>query len=630
MAQNDSETQQAKDAPLKGPELIRSYVRTLPGTPGVYRMLDTRGEVLYVGKALNLKNRVSSYTRLHGHSNRIANMIIATAGMEFVTTPSESEALLLEANLIKRYKPPFNVLMRDDKSFPYILLSKAHEAVRLMKHRGAQKIKGDYFGPFASAGSVNRTLNTLQRIFLLRSCTDAVYQSRTRPCLLFQIKRCAAPCTGEITIPDYNALVAQARAFLSGKSFKIQDDLAKAMEKASAAMEYEQAAVYRDRLAALTNIQAHQGINPRSISEADVFAVTISGGQACVQVFFFRANQNWGNRAYFPRIAKEHGPEEILNAFLAQFYDGKPCPRLVLLSHTPPDGALIAEALSLKAGRKVKLLTPRRGDKLELVQHVTKNAEDALARRMAESATQRRLLDGVQNVFDLDAPPERIETYDNSHIQGSHAIGAMVVAGPDGFEKKHYRTFNIKDEELTPGDDFGMMREVLTRRFRRLAAMDNAERESAGWPDLVLIDGGAGQLSAAQAVLDELGVGDVTLVGIAKGPERNAGRERFFMAGRAPFMLEPRDPVLYYLQRLRDEAHRFAIGTHRARRKSAQGKSALDEVPGVGAARKRALLRHFGSAKAVSRAGAADLASVKGISAAMAQQIFDYFHGGDA
>ncbi|PLX35553.1 MAG: excinuclease ABC subunit C, partial [Hyphomicrobiales bacterium] len=415
---------ESQQKPLKGPELIRFHMRTLPSTPGVYRMLDGRGEVLYVGKARNLKNRVSSYTRLHGHSNRIANMITATAGMEFVTTPSESEALLLEANLIKRYKPPFNVLMRDDKSFPYILLSKAHEAVRLMKHRGAQRIAGDYFGPFASAGSVNRTLNTLQRIFLLRSCTDAVYQSRTRPCLLYQIKRCAAPCTGEISLRDYDRLVAQARAFLSGKSFRIKEQLAKAMEAASAATEYEQAAIYRDRLAALTHIQAHQGINPRSIKEADVFGVAISGGQACVQVFFFRAHQNWGNRAYFPRVAREHGADEILNAFLAQFYDGKPCPKLVLMSHQPPDAELIAEALSLKAGRKVKLITPRRGEKHELVQYVTKNAEDALARRLSESATQRKLLDGVQTLFDLDAPPERIETYDNSHIQGAHAIGA--------------------------------------------------------------------------------------------------------------------------------------------------------------------------------------------------------------
>lgn len=620
---------ESQQKPLKGADLIRTYVRTLPGTPGVYRMLDARGEVLYVGKARSLKNRVSSYTRLHGHSNRIANMIIATSAMEFVTTPSESEALLLEANLIKRYKPPFNVLMRDDKSFPYILLSKAHEAVRLMKHRGAQKAKGDYFGPFASAGSVNRTLNTLQRIFLLRSCTDSVYQSRTRPCLLYQIKRCAAPCTGEISIPDYNRLAAQARAFLSGKSFKIKEQLVNSMEQASAAMEYEQAAIFRDRLSALTHIQAHQGINPRTVSEADVFGVVISGGQACVQVFFFRANQNWGNRAYFPRVSKDLTADEILNAFLAQFYDGKPCPKLVLMSHTPADAGLIAEALSLKAGRKVRLLTPQRGEKHELVAHAVKNAEDALARRMSESATQRKLLDGVQALFDLDAPPERIETYDNSHIQGSHAIGAMVVAGPDGFEKKHYRTFNIKSEELTPGDDFGMMREVLTRRFRRLAAMDNAERLSAGWPDLVLIDGGAGQLSAAQEVLDELGVSDVALAGIAKGPERNAGRERFFMTGREPFTLEPRDPILYYLQRLRDEAHRFAIGTHRARRKTAQGKSLLDGVPGVGAARKRALLRHFGSAKAVSRAGTADLTCVKGISESMAKQIYDYFHGGE-
>ncbi len=615
-----------KGAVKEGPELIRDYVRMLGAVPGVYRMLDKNAKVLYVGKARSLKHRVQSYTRLHGHSNRIATMILATCAMEFVTTQSEQEALLLEANLIKRYKPRFNVLLRDDKSFPYILLSNEHEATRLMKHRGGRSKRGDYFGPFASIGSVNRTINTLQRIFLLRSCSNSIYQSRTRPCLLYQIKRCSAPCTGEISLDEYGVLVAGARDFLSGRSAEIKDDLARKMELCSEKRQYEQAAVYRDRLAALTQIQAHQGINPRTFTDADVFAIYMDGGQSCIQVFFFRAGLNWGNHAYFPLAADDLSGAQILAAFLAQFYDGKPCPGLVLLSEEIEDRGLIAEALSLRSDKKLYIKVPRRGEKRELTVQALKNAAEALARRQAESASQRKLLAGVQEHFEMDAPPERIEVYDNSHIQGAHAVGAMVVAGPAGFEKKHYRTFNIKSKEITPGDDFGMMGEVLSRRFKALVKRGDDD-DAPPWPDLVLIDGGAGQLSAAQNVLDELGISGITLVGIAKGAERNAGRERFFISGKKPFSLPDRDPVLYYLQRLRDEAHRFAIGTHRARRKKAQGVSILDALPGVGAARKRLLLRHFGSAKAVSRASVADLTCVKGISFALAKRIYDYFHG---
>ncbi len=622
----NNEQNNDRAAEKKGPELIRDYVRMLGAVPGVYRMLGKNAKVLYVGKARSLKHRVQSYTRLHGHSNRIAAMILATRAMEFVTTRSEQEALLLEANLIKRYKPRFNVLLRDDKSFPYILLSNEHEATRLMKHRGGRSKKGDYFGPFASISSVNRTINTLQRVFLLRSCSDSIYQSRTRPCLLYQIKRCAAPCTGEISLEEYAALVAGARDFLKGKSMKIKDDLVQKMEACSEERQYEQAAAYRDRLAALAQIQAHQGINPRTFTDADVFAVYMDGGQSCIQVFFFRGGLNWGNHAYFPQAADDLSGAQILAAFLAQFYDGKPCPGLVLLSEEIEDRELIAEALSLRSDKRVRIKVPRRGEKHELTVQALKNAAEALARRQAVTASQRKLLAGVQEHFAMDVPPERIEIYDNSHIQGAHAIGAMVVAGPAGFEKKHYRTFNIKSKEITPGDDFAMMGEVLTRRFKALVKAGDDD-DAPPWPDLVLIDGGAGQLGAAQNVFDELGISGITLVGIAKGAERNAGRERFFISGREPFSLPSRDPVLYYLQRLRDEAHRFAIGTHRARRKKAQGVSILDALPGIGAARKRLLLRHFGSAKAVSRASVADLACVKGISFALAKRIYDYFHG---
>ena len=613
-----------------GAQIIADILKTLPSGPGVYRMLDKDGELLYVGKARNLKKRVQSYSRLSGHTHRIARMISATAAMEFVTTQTETEALLLEANLIKRLRPRFNVVMRDDKSFPYILLASDHEAPQILKHRGARKRKGDYFGPFASAGAVNRTINTLQRAFLLRSCSDSYYESRSRPCLLYQIKRCSAPCTGEIEIAEYQSLVEDARAFLNGKSDTVKDQLNALMDKASDELEFELAASYRDRLGALSHVSAHQGINPQSLSEADVFAAHSEGGQTCVQVFFFRTGQNWGNRAYFPRADKCVSTSDVLDAFIAQFYDNKPVPKLILLSHDIPGRALLADALSTRSDRKIKVNVPQRGEKRELVMHALANAREALGRRLAESASQRKLLEGVAQVFDLDEAPCRIEIYDNSHIQGSDPVGAMVVATEEGFAKNHYRKFNIKSSKLTPGDDYAMMREVLARRFSRLLKEDGAREAAPGetpdWPDLVLIDGGAGQLSAAQATLDELGVCGVRLVGIAKGPERNAERERFHTAGRPSFLLEPRDPVLYYVQRLRDEAHRFAIGSHRARRSKAIGTSPLDDVPGIGPTRKRALLQHFGSAKAVSRAGLADLQTVEGISAQMAQTLYDYFH----
>ncbi len=609
-----------------GVTVIARHLKTLPNSPGVYRMIGAEGDVLYVGKAHSLKKRVQSYARLGGHTNRIARMIAATADMEFVTTPTETEALLLEANLIKRLKPRFNVIMRDDKSFPYILIARDHPAPQIVKHRGARKRGGDYFGPFASAGAVNRTINTLQRVFLLRSCTDSYYEARSRPCLLYQIKRCSAPCTGEISREEYAGLVEDASEFLTGKSDRVKHHLHALMEKASDALDFERAASYRDRLAALAQIQAHQGINPRTFAEADVFAAHTQGGQTCIQVFFFRTGQNWGNRAYFPRADKSLGPDEVLDAFIAQFYDDRPVPKLLLLSHDVAGRKLLAEALGIKAERKIAVLVPQRGEKRELVEHAAANAREALGRRLAESASQRKLLEGVAETFGMDDMPERIEVYDNSHIQGAHPVGAMIVAGPEGFEKNSYRKFNIRNKELAPGDDFGMMREVLTRRFSRLLKDDAEDAGSAVWPDLLLIDGGAGQLSAAHDVLDELGVDALPVVGIAKGPDRDAGRERFFMRGRDNFMLPPRDPVLYFVQRLRDEAHRFAIGAHRAKRKKAIGSTPLDDIPGVGPARKRALLKYFGSAKAASRAGLTDLRAVDGISAQMAQTIYDYFH----
>jgi excinuclease ABC subunit C len=729
----------AESAPETGPHVIARYVKHLGSGPGVYRMMDKAGEVIYVGKARNLRNRVQNYTRLGGHTNRIAAMIRSTASMEFMNTGTEAEALLLEANLIKRFKPRYNVSFRDDKSFPYIVIRRDQEAAQIGKHRGARSLDGDYFGPFASAGAVNRTINTLQRAFLLRTCSDSVYESRTRPCLLHQIKRCAAPCTREIELADYEKLVEEATAFLSGKTDAVQKKLNALMEEAAEKLEFERAAKYRNRLWALAHVQAHQGINPRGVEEADVFAIAQEGGQTCIQVFFFRNNQNWGNRAYFPRADRSLSAPEVLGSFISQFYDDKIMPRCVFLSHEAPEQALIAEALSTKLGRKVEVVTPKRGERRELVEHAIQNAREALGRKLAESTSQGKLLAGVAKVFGLERTPRRVEVYDNSHIMGTNAVGAMIVAGPEGFAKNQYRKFNIKAADLTPGDDFGMMREVLTRRFKRLlkehglpagdavpgedgsswpvsrasgagpaseaeveeddwtlspspqpsphgrgsrprplhrrplsqgerdrvrgeysnSSTQSAEAEAAldgraehghdageqdpiegeteddaealggdvgAWPDLVLIDGGAGQLSAAQAVLAELGLHGLAIAGIAKGPDRNAGRERFFMPGKPPFSLAPNDPVLYFVQRLRDEAHRFAIGSHRAKRKKAMTENSLDGIPGIGPTRKRALLKHFGSAKSVSRAGLSDLQAVGGISAAMAQQIYDYFH----
>jgi excinuclease ABC subunit C len=620
-----------------GPDVIAGYLKLLPSSPGVYRMLDREGNVIYVGKARNLKARVSNYARLGGQTNRIARMISSTASMEFVSVNTEAEALLLEANLIKRFRPRFNVLMRDDKSFPYILIARDTAAPQIMKHRGARNRKGDYFGPFASAGAVNRTINMLERAFLLRSCSDSVYESRTRPCLLHQIKRCAAPCTGEIPLEDYGKLVDEAVRFLRGESQNVRRMFQKLMEDAAANLEYERAARFRDRLAALAHVTADQSINPEGIEEADVFAAAQDGGQSCIEVFFFRTGQNWGNRAYFPRADRALPPEEVLDSFVAQFYDDKPVPRLILLSHDIPNRALLAEALSTKAERKVEIRVPHRGTKSALVDHALANAREALGRKLAEGASQRRLLEALAERFGLSAMPRRIEVFDNSHIMGANAVGAMIVAGPEGFAKGQYRKFNIKSQALAPGDDYGMMREVLTRRFRRLMTGDAQQASESPpeqedgvlpeRPDVVLIDGGAGQLSVAREVLADLGLHEICLIGVAKGPDRDAGREHFYRIGQdRPVMLEPRDPVLYFVQRLRDEAHRFAIGTHRAKRAKALSASPLDEIDGIGPRRRRALMKHFGSAKAVSRAGVEDLKSVDGISAEMAQRIYDHFH----
>ncbi|HWD49439.1 MAG TPA: excinuclease ABC subunit UvrC [Rhizomicrobium sp.] len=614
--------------PLKGPARIDAYLKTLPDAPGVYRMLNDKGEVLYVGKAKSLKKRVSSYARGAVHSERLTRMIADTAEMLFVTTASEIEALLLESNLIKRLKPRYNVSYRDDKSFPNILLREDHPFPQLLKHRGAKSTKGVYFGPFASAGAVNRTLNTLQRAFLLRSCSDSVFESRTRPCLLFQIKRCSAPCTQRIDGAGYAELVHEAEQFLEGKSRSVQDELARAMNTASDQMDFEAAARLRDRIRAMSHIQSTQGINPSTFAEADVFAAFNQGGETCIQVFFFRAGQNWGNRPYFPRHPRELPLSEVLESFVAQFYDERPAPRMILLSEDIANRELIEEALCLRAQHKVEINVPQRGEKREIMEMALNNAREQLGRRMAENSAQRELLAGVCETFGMDAPPTRIEVYDNSHIQGTNALGGMIVAGPDGFEKGEYRKYNIKSQELTPGDDYGMMREVLTRRFTRLVKESGEDEAKAKWPDLALIDGGPGQLSVAQAVLEDLGVEDVLLVGISKGPDRDAGREHFYMAGREPFRLDPKSPVLYYLQRLRDEAHRFAIGGHRKKRSKAIGANPLDEIGGVGASRKRALLQHFGSAKAVSAASIADLESVAGVSSALAKKVYDFFHPG--
>ena len=618
-------TSQAASKTLRGYQCVQAYLKTLDNSPGVYRMLDEKGAVLYVGKARNLKKRVSSYATAAGHTARIGRMVSATASMMFLTTKTETEALLLEQNLIKQLKPRYNVLLRDDKSFPNILISRATDFPQIKKHRGKRSETGDYYGPFASAGAVNRTLNQLQKVFLLRNCTDAMFSSRTRPCLLHQIARCSAPCTGKISQDDYAALVDDATAFLSGRSTKIQADLATKMADASQAMEFERAAALRDRIRALTQVQSSQGINPQGVTEADVIALYQEGGQACVQVFFIRANQNWGNRAYFPRTGGETEPQEVLEAFIGQFYSDRIPPKMILMSGEIENPDLMAEALSDKLGRKVDMLIPQRGEKAELVENAHRNARESLVRRLAETIAQGRLLEGLAKAFDLPKAPERVEVYDNSHISGTNAVGAMIVAGPEGFMKSAYRTFNIKSETLTPGDDFGMMKEVLHRRFARLLKED-PDRKSGTWPDLLLIDGGAGQVSAVAQIMRDLGITDMPFIGVAKGEDRDAGKEEFYRPGARVFALPRTDPVLYFVQRLRDEAHRFAIGTHRNKRAKAIGATPLDDVPGVGAGRKRALLAHFGSAKAVSRAGLADLKSVEGISDTLAETIHGFFH----
>jgi excinuclease ABC subunit C len=684
----------------RGRDVIAEAARHAPSAPGVYRMIAAGGDVLYVGKAKNLKKRILAYARPTGLVSRIARMVAVTASIEFVSTATETEALLLEANLIKRLRPRFNVLLRDDKSFPYILITAGERPAQIVKHRGARNREGDYFGPFAAVNAVNRTITALERAFLIRSCSDAVFESRTRPCLLFQIKRCSAPCMGEISRTDYDELVREATNFLSGRSRAVKDELAEEMDRASETLDFERAAALRDRLAALSAVQARQGINPRGVEEADVFAIHQDGGFNCIEVFFFRTGQNWGNRAYFPRADRTLPPEEVLGAFLAQFYDDKPCPRLILLSHEIEDCALLAEALSIRSGRKVEISVPQRGEKRELVAHALANAREALGRKLAEAASQQRLLAALATSFGLAAPPRRIEVYDNSHIQGTNAVGAMIVAGPEGLRKNQYRKFNIKSAELTPGDDFGMMREVLRRRFKRLIdevprpvpvaapaldagapALDMgapaadagvleppawpvssagelghepsptdapaveaadagegavdvdaaeagaaADHDAVAWPDLVLIDGGAGQLNAARGTLAELGLTDVPMVAIAKGPDRDAGRETFHMPGRPAFKLPPRDPVLYFVERLRDEAHRFAIGSHRQRRRRDIREAGLQEIAGIGPTRKRALLRHFGTLKAIERASVADLRQVPGVSDETARRIYDFFH----
>src|SRR5712671_482011 len=688
-----------------GRSVISEFAKHAPQGPGVYRMIGAGGEVLYVGKAKNIRKRVLSYARPTGEVTRIARMVAITASIEFVTTATETQALLLEANLIKRLRPRFNVLLRDDKSFPYILISKDERPAQILKHRGARNREGDYFGPFAAVNAVNRTITALERAFLIRSCSDAVFDSRTRPCLLYQIKRCSAPCTGEISRPNYDELIREAKEFLSGRSRAVKEDLAREMDQAAETLDFERAAVLRDRLAALAAVQAHQDINPRDIEEADVFAVFQDGGFFCIEVFFFRSCQNWGNRAYFPRADRSLAPGEVLGAFLAQFYDDKPCPRLILLSDEIEDRELLAQALAIKSDRKVEIVVPRRGAKRDVIEHALANAREALGRKLAEAASQQRLLAALAGTFGLAGPPRRIEVYDNSHIQGTNAVGAMIVAGPEGLRKNQYRKFNIKSADITPGDDFGMMREVLMRRFKRLlnerprphpplegegrtaegspgwgergagddgdAAYAEAlppppgpltradlpppggcgpplrdgapsppegEAVAAGsslssdkdaeqpWPDLVLIDGGEGQLRAARETLATLGIVDVPIVGIAKGPDRDAGRETFHMAGREPFRLPPRDPVLYFVQRLRDEAHRFAIGSHRQRRSRDIREAGLQEIAGIGPTRKRALLRHFGTLKAVERASISDLIQVPGINAETARRIYDFFH----
>jgi excinuclease ABC subunit C len=617
-----------------GHAAIEQAVRLAPTSPGVYRMLNAGSDVLYVGKAKNVKKRLASYARVSApQPARILRMIAATVSIEIVSTSTETEALLLEANLIKQLRPRFNVQLRDDKSFPYILISGDHWAPQILKHRGAQSRPGRYFGPFASAGAVGRTITALQRAFLVRSCTDAFFESRTRPCLLYQIRRCSGPCTGEIDFSGYTELVREATDFLSGRSRSVKQQLAGEMEKASAELEFETAALYRDRLAALSAIQSQQGINPRSVEEADVFAIHQEGGYSCIEVFFFRTGQNWGNRAYFPRAEKSFTPEEVLSSFLAQFYDDKPPPKLILLSHAIEETGLLADALSTKAGFKVEVSVPKRGEKKELIGHALTNAREALGRKLADTATQGRLLQGLVATLGLPHPPKRIEVYDNSHIQGTNAVGAMIVAGPDGFIKNQYRKFNIRSEGLTPGDDYAMMREVLQRRFKRLLtrAADGGAAQADDdsfpqWPDLVIIDGGRGQLNAVREIFAGLGLTGVALLAVAKGPDRDAGRETLFMPDKEAIKLEPRDPVLYFIQRLRDEAHRFVIGSHRKLRKKDIREAGLQEIPGIGPSRKRALLHHFGTLKEIERASIADLGKVPGVSAESARKIFEFFH----
>jgi excinuclease ABC subunit C len=627
-------TESVAEGPLAiGHAAIENSVKLAPTSPGVYRMLNAANDVLYVGKAKNVKKRLSSYARANApQPARILRMIAATASVEIVSTTTETEALLLEANLIKQLRPRFNVQLRDDKSFPYILITGDHWAPQILKHRGAQSRPGRYFGPFASAGAVNRTITALQRAFLIRSCTDGFFESRTRPCLLYQIRRCAGPCTGEIDFPGYTELVREATDFLSGRSDVVKQQLAGEMERASSELEFETAALYRDRLAALSAIQSQQGINPRTVEEADVFAIHQEGGYSCVEVFFFRTGQNWGNRAYFPRAEKSFTPEEVLSSFLAQFYDDKPPPRLVLLSHAIEEADLLADALSVKAGRKVEVSAPKRGEKKELVAHALINAREALGRKLADTATQGRLLEALATTLGLPHAPKRIEVYDNSHIQGTNAVGAMIVAGPEGFIKNQYRKFNIKSEGLTPGDDYAMMREVLQRRFKRLLAPSETDKAKAEqdavpqWPDLVIIDGGRGQLNAAREIFAGLDLKQVALMAVAKGPDRDAGRETLFLPEREAIKLEPRDPVLYFIQRMRDEAHRFVIGSHRKRRTKDLREAGLQEIPGIGPSRKRALLHHFGTLKEIERASIADLGKVPGVSAESARKIFEFFH----
>ncbi|MCM8556607.1 excinuclease ABC subunit UvrC [Sphingomicrobium sediminis] len=603
---------------------IRNVVKTLPARPGVYRMLDARGDVLYVGKARALKNRVTNYTQVARLTKRLQRMVAQTRSMTIVTTQTEAEALLLEAQLIKRFRPPYNVLLRDDKSFPFILLREDHDFAQVRLHRGARKTKGQYYGPFASAGSVRNTLNALQKLFLLRSCSDGFFRGRDRPCLLYQIKRCSAPCVGRISTEDYGELVEDAKSFLSGKSTRVQAKLGEQMAAAAEKQDYELAAVYRDRLRALTYIQGSQTIHAEGLGDADVFALASKGATICIQAFFIRGGQNWGHRAFFPKGVEGLTDEEVLSQFLMQFYDDVPPPKAVLVDRAMEEADLMAEALTERAERKVEILRPQRGPRKKLIDQAARNAVEALERRMAESTTQAKLLREMAETFELPDPPERIEVYDNSHIMGTNAVGAMIVAGPEGFRKNNYRKFNIKSN-ITPGDDFGMMREVLTRRFARLAKED-PDREKGDWPDLILIDGGKGQMSAALEIMEEAGVEDVPIVGVAKGPDRNAGREVFHLADGRELTFPTNAPLLFYLQRLRDEAHRFAIGSHRQKRAKSFTGSTLDEVPGVGPTRKRALLMHFGTAKAVKSAALDDLERAPGISKAVAQKVYDYFH----